>query len=62
MEAVVVPICLFLLSKDPAVAQSFPSVGMLAAYTVLSSLYHSQRVPVPVPGSTALKLFANVVT
>eukprot|EP00965_Chrysotila_dentata_P165555 5467001-Pleurochrysis_carterae.AAC.1 len=26
-QAVVVPICLFLLSKDPAVAQSFPSVG-----------------------------------
>eukprot|EP00965_Chrysotila_dentata_P169992 5611194-Pleurochrysis_carterae.AAC.1 len=37
-EAVVVPICLFLLSKDPAVAQSFSSVRMLAAYTVLSLL------------------------
>eukprot|EP00965_Chrysotila_dentata_P083710 2762219-Pleurochrysis_carterae.AAC.1 len=35
---------------------------MLTAYTVLSSLYHSQRVPGPVPGSIALKLWANVVT
>eukprot|EP00965_Chrysotila_dentata_P043003 1428010-Pleurochrysis_carterae.AAC.1 len=58
----VVQICLLLLSKDPAVAQSFPFVDMLAAYTVLSSLYHSQRVPAPVPGSNAPKLVADVET
>eukprot|EP00965_Chrysotila_dentata_P044581 1482065-Pleurochrysis_carterae.AAC.1 len=32
-EAVAVPICLFLLSKDPAVAQSSLSVGMLTPCT-----------------------------
>eukprot|EP00965_Chrysotila_dentata_P258125 6213110-Pleurochrysis_carterae.AAC.1 len=61
-NAVTVHIWLLLLSKDPAVAQFFPSVGMLAAYNILSSMYHSQIVPAPVPGSNALKHFANVVT
>eukprot|EP00965_Chrysotila_dentata_P233100 6199375-Pleurochrysis_carterae.AAC.9 len=48
--------------KDPAVAQLFSFVGLPAAYTALSSLHHSQRVPAPAPGSNAMKRFADIVT
>eukprot|EP00965_Chrysotila_dentata_P126610 4186511-Pleurochrysis_carterae.AAC.1 len=51
-----------LLGRDPAVAQLFSFTGLPAVYTVLSSLYHSQRVPAPESGSNALKRFANIVT
>eukprot|EP00965_Chrysotila_dentata_P076817 2536111-Pleurochrysis_carterae.AAC.1 len=54
-EAVVVRVCSLLSGKDPAVARLFSSVGLSAAYTVLSSLHHSQRVPAPAPGSNAIK-------
>eukprot|EP00965_Chrysotila_dentata_P098958 3273099-Pleurochrysis_carterae.AAC.2 len=61
-EAVVVRIYSLLLGKDPAVARLFPFSGLVAAYTVLASLLHYQRVPAPVPGSNAVQRFAIVVT
>eukprot|EP00965_Chrysotila_dentata_P018032 598904-Pleurochrysis_carterae.AAC.1 len=60
-EAVVAQICSLLIGKDPAVAPLSSSVGLPAAYTVLSSLHHSQIVPAPAPGSNAIKRFANIV-
>eukprot|EP00965_Chrysotila_dentata_P197780 6178394-Pleurochrysis_carterae.AAC.1 len=53
-EAVVVQICSLLSGKDAGVARPFHSSGLPAAYVVLSSLLHSQRVPVP--GTNALQM------
>eukprot|EP00965_Chrysotila_dentata_P170505 5628760-Pleurochrysis_carterae.AAC.1 len=48
--------------EDPAVAQLFNFVGLPAAYSLLSSLHHSQRVTAPAPGSNAIKRVPNTVT